>query len=66
MLYIWTDFEHTIFSVISMLSDRFIPAHPLTEVHTFFSLTYFINFRWEASQDDGGADVKHYIVEYFR
>jgi len=22
--------------------------------------------RWEASQDDGGADVKHYIVEYFR
>ena len=22
--------------------------------------------RWEASEDDGGADVKHYIVEYFR
>ena len=22
--------------------------------------------RWEEIQDDGGADVKHYIVEYFR
>ena len=22
--------------------------------------------RWEPSEDDGGADVKHYIVEYFR
>jgi len=22
--------------------------------------------RWEPAQDDGGADVKHYIVEYFR
>ena len=22
--------------------------------------------RWEPVQDDGGADVKHYIVEYFR
>ena len=22
--------------------------------------------RWEPIQDDGGADVKHYIVEYFR
>ena len=22
--------------------------------------------RWEPSDDDGGADVKHYIVEYFR
>ena len=22
--------------------------------------------RWEPSEDDGGADIKHYIVEYFR
>ena len=22
--------------------------------------------RWDPIQDDGGADVKHYIVEYFR
>ena len=22
--------------------------------------------RWEASTDDGGADIKHYMVEYFR
>ena len=22
--------------------------------------------KWEPSEDDGGADVKHYIVEYFR
>ena len=22
--------------------------------------------RWEPVQDDGGTDVKHYIVEYFR
>lgn len=22
--------------------------------------------RWEDIQDDGGADIKHYIVEYFR
>ena len=22
--------------------------------------------RWEESADDGGADVKHYVLEYFR
>ena len=22
--------------------------------------------KWEPSEDDGGADVKHYIVEYLR
>ena len=22
--------------------------------------------RWEPSDDDGGADVKHYVLEYFR
>ena len=24
------------------------------------------SLRWEDIQDDGGADIKHYIVEYFR
>ena len=22
--------------------------------------------RWEPSSDDGGADVRHYVLEYFR
>ena len=22
--------------------------------------------RWDPSSDDGGADVKHYVLEYFR
>ena len=26
----------------------------------------FLCFRWEPSEDDGGAEIKSYIVEYFR
>ena len=30
------------------------------------SWTCMVWCRWDPVQDDGGADVKHYIVEYFR
>ena len=66
--------EHTVLYLNSSLNVNIIipfeffsapPSPPGRPVVIDISETK-CTLRWEPSEDDGGADVKHYIVEYFR
>ena len=44
---------------------------PLSDYHCnidwhFIHFLHRCTLRWEPSSDDGGADVRHYVLEYFR